>query len=232
MLGTDATRFLATVRRNRFEEDQIRMVLASVLSSDSNAVDIGAHGGTVLNEMLRCAPQGKHVAYEPLPDLAKRLTGLFPTVDVRQVALADREGETTFVHVTTLSPWSGLRRRPYPPHVRDEDLEEITVRVEQLDCSLPEGYVPKLIKVDVEGGEEWVLRGALQILRKYQPTVIFEHSVSACAAFGTTSASLYHLICDEAGFRIYDLAGDGPYTLGEFEESQRQLRWINYLAQP
>lgn len=57
MLGTDTSRFQATVRRNRFEEDQMRLVLASVLSSNSNAVDIGAHGGTVLREIIRCAPR-------------------------------------------------------------------------------------------------------------------------------------------------------------------------------
>jgi FkbM family methyltransferase len=232
VLGTDTSRFQATVRRNRFEEDQMRVVLASVLNSDSNAVDIGAHGGSVLREIIRCAPHGSHVAYEPLPDHAKRLAGLFPQVDVRQVALSHEEGEASFVHVKTLSPWSGLRRRPYPPTVKDQDLEEITVRVERLDRSLPEGYVPRLIKVDVEGAEEWVLRGALGILKAYRPTVIFEHSVATCEAFETTSSSLYRLICEEAGLHIFDLAGDGPYSLTEFLESQRQLRWINYLAQP
>lgn len=232
MLGTDTSRFQTTVRRNRFEEDQMRLVLASVLGSNGNAVDIGAHGGTVLREIMRCAPHGSHMAYEPLPDHAARLARLFPAVDVRQVALANEEGEMSFVHVTSLSPWSGLRRRPYPATVQEEDLEEITVRVEPLDKSLPEGYVPRLIKVDVEGGEEWVLRGALGVLVTHRPTVIFEHSVTACEGFGTTSASLYNLICEEAGFHIFDLAGDGPYTLPEFEESQRQLRCVNYLAQP
>jgi FkbM family methyltransferase len=231
-LGTDTSRFQSTGRRNRFEEDQMRLILASTLASDSNAVDVGAHGGTVLREILRCAPLGNHIAYEPLPDHASRLARLFPTVDIREVALSHEEGQATFVHVTTLSPWSGLMRRPYPPHVAEGDLEEITVRVERLDTSLPDGYVPRLIKVDVEGGEEWVLRGALGILKAHGPTVIFEHSVTACGSFGTTSASLYQLICKEAGLRIFDLAGDGPYTLAEFEESQRQLRWINYLAQP
>jgi FkbM family methyltransferase len=232
VFGTDITRFQATVRRNRYEEEQMRLVIASTLASDSNAVDIGAHGGTVLREILRCAPTGSHVAYEPLPDLASRLARLFPEVDVRAVALSHEEGQASFVHVTTLSPWSGLMRRPYPANVAEGDLEEITVSVESLDRSLPDGYVPRLIKVDVEGGEEWVLRGALGILKAHRPTVIFEHSISACGSYGTTSASLYQLICDEAGLRIFDLAGDGPYTLAEFEESQRQLRWINYLAQP
>jgi FkbM family methyltransferase len=228
----DPSRFQSSTRRNRFEEDQMRVVLAAVLTTDSNAVDIGAHGGTVLRELMRCAPLGSHVAYEPLPDHAERLARLFPTVDVRQVALAHEEGEANFVHVTTLSPWSGLRRRLYPPSVSEEDLEEFTVQVEVLDRSLPEGYVPNLIKIDVEGAEEWVLRGALQVLRTHKPTVIFEHSLTACDAFGTSSASLYQFICEEAGFRIFDLAGDGPYTLSEFQESQWHSKCLNYLAQP
>jgi FkbM family methyltransferase len=231
-LGTDVGRFRAAARRNRYEEDQMRLVLATVLTTNSNAIDVGAHGGTVLQDLVRFAPQGRHVAYEPLPVHAGRLARLFPTVDVRQVALSDKEGEASFVHVTTLSPWSGLRRRPYPSAVGEGDLEQITVRVERLDDSLPAGYVPSLIKVDVEGAEEWVLRGALNTLRAHRPVVVFEHSVSGCWSYGTTSASLYRLLSDEAGFRIFDLAGDGPYTLSEFEESQRQLRWVNYLGRP
>jgi FkbM family methyltransferase len=230
--GTDTSRFQMTVRRNRSEEEQMRVVLASVLTTNGNAVDVGAHGGSVLRDITRFAPHGTHIAYEPLPDMAARLRRLFPSVDIRQVALANQQGETTFVHVTSLSPWSGLRRRPYPANVGESDLEEITVRMERLDDSLPDGFVPSFIKVDVEGAEEWVLEGALQVLRKHKPTVIFEHSIGACREFGTTSESLYRLVCDKAGFRIFDLAGDGPYTLGDFEESQRQLRCINYLAQP
>jgi FkbM family methyltransferase len=227
-----ADRFQANVRRNRYEDVQMRVVLAAALAPDSNAVDVGACEGTVLQEVLRLAPQGKHLAYEPLPVQARRLGRRFPEAEVREVALADREGETTFVHVTTLSPWSGLLRRPYSAGVEDEDLEEITVRVERLDRSLPEGYVPTLIKVDVEGAEEWVLRGALATLTTHQPLVLFEHAATAAAPYGTTSASLYHLLRDEAGLRIFDLAGDGPYTVEEFEDSQRQLRWVNYLARP
>jgi FkbM family methyltransferase len=231
-LGTDVSRFQATTRRNQYEDQQMRLVLATALGPESNAVDVGAHGGTVLREVQRLAPRGQHLAYEPLPDQARKLAQLFPEVDVRQSALADREGRTTFVHVTTLSPWSGLQRRPYPDYVKEEDLEEIPVTVERLDSSLPEGYVPTVIKVDVEGAEEMVLRGALGTLVAHRPLVIFEHSISASWGYGTTSASLYRLLCDEAGYRIFDLAGDGPYTAPEFEESQRQLRWVNYIARP
>jgi hypothetical protein len=49
-------------------------------------------------------------------------------------------------------------------------------------------------------------------LSTHRPTVIFEHSISACGDFGTTSASLYSLICEEAGYRVFDLAGDGGRT--------------------
>lgn len=232
VLGTDVSRFHLTTRRNRYEEEQMRLVLAMALAPDSNAIDVGAHGGTVLREILRLAPQGSHLAFEPLPAEAQRLVKLFPEVDVRQVALADSEGETTFVHVTSLTSWSGLRQRDYPSSVTDDDLAEMRVRVERLDQSLPQGYVPELIKVDVEGAEEWVLRGALATLQNHRPVVIFEHSMSASAIYGTTSSSLHHLLCQEAGLRIFDLAGDGPYTVDEFEESQFQLRWVNYIARP
>jgi hypothetical protein len=62
--------------------------------------------------------------------------------------------------------------------------------------------------------------------------LIFEHIFKTAAVYGTTSISLHRLLCEELGYGIFDLAGDGPYSVEEFEESQAQLRWINYLACP
>ncbi len=53
-----------------------------------------------------------------------------------------------FNYVRNLPGYSGLKRRAYP---RPPDVEVLEVRTERLDDHLPEGYVPALIKIDVEG---------------------------------------------------------------------------------
>ncbi len=231
LAGGDA-RFHAASRRNHYEQEQMRIVLASTLRSNSNAIDVGAAGGDVLREIMRVAPNGRHVAFEPRPDAARRLANLFPAADVRAMALSDNNGTANFVCVKNALPMSGLARHPYPDYVDDSDLEEITVGVGRLDDCLDPEYAPAMIKIDVEGAEGLLLRGASRTLTTHRPVLIFEHIFFTAAVHGTTSISLHQTLCDNFGYRIFDLAGDGPYSVEEFEESQMQLRWINYLACP
>ena len=75
---------------------------------------------------------------------------------MREAALSDEDGESTFVHVVDLPEYSGLRERSYP---REVMTEAITVRTERLDDHLPDGWLPALVKIDVEGGEAWACCG-------------------------------------------------------------------------
>jgi hypothetical protein len=112
-------------------------------------------------------------------------------------------------------------------------VEQLTVRVERLDDALPEGLVPALIKIDVEGAEEQVLTGALETLRRHRPVVVLEHGNRA-AEYGTRPDSIFALLCDEAGLRIFDMDGAGPYTLEQFRavaSPPAATRW-NFFARP
>src|SRR2546430_14249901 len=137
----------SSLRRDRIDNQNLRLLMTFALAEDSNCIDIGAHKGAALAEMVRVAPRGKHIAYEPLPFLHKYLVDHFLSVDVRLAAVSNEEGETSFTHVKNLPTHSGLRDRSYPVKPR---VEKMTVRTETLDGSLPAGYVPALIKMDVE----------------------------------------------------------------------------------
>src|SRR5262249_6142233 len=133
----------ASTTQDRRDHEHLRAILAAVLAPDANCIDVGAHGGDVLSDMLRLAPHGRHVAFEPLPAMAAVLRDRFPGVDVREAALGDEPGPAEFVHVVTRPGWSGFRERPYPRD--DERTERITVDVVRLDDALLDGYAPDLI---------------------------------------------------------------------------------------
>ena len=214
-------------RRNDLDGDLLRRLLAFTLHADSDCIDVGAYHGDVLCDILRVAPRGRHLAYEPLPHLHARLRERFPGVDIRRAALSDRDGETTFVHVRDLPQYSGLRERTYP---RDVEREVITVATERLDDHLPDGCAPAFVKIDVEGAECLVIEGALRTLAEHRPTVVVEHGPGASDHYGSTPAQLHRLLCDGAGLRIFDLDGDGPYSVDRLEESYASgARW-NYVA--
>lgn len=215
------------VKRAYQDERSMQLLLAFVLATDSNCIDVGSHEGRVLAEMVRLAPSGRHIAYEPLPGLYDKLKVNFPRVDVRNAALSDRNGSSTFVHVTNMAAYSGFQRRAYPGKA---NIETITVRTEKLDAHLPSDYVPTLIKIDVEGAELLVLEGAIETLKRFRPVVIFEHGKGASDHYGTRPSHVFSLLCESARLRIFDLDGNGPYDLTRFETTyHRNDRW-NFVA--
>ena len=216
-------------RRDRIDNQNLRLLMAFALTEDSNCIDIGSHKGAVLAEMVRVAPCGKHIAYEPLPFLYKYLVDHFPSVDVRHAAVSNEEGETSFTYVKNLPTHSGFRETSYPV---EPQVEKMTVRTETLDGSLPAGYVPALIKIDVEGAERLVIEGAIETISKYKPIIVFEHGRVGAGHYGTQPCQIYELLYDKAGLRIFDLDGNGPYTLGQFEETYAQGNRWNFVARP
>jgi FkbM family methyltransferase len=220
-------RFSASAGREARDDQQLRLLLAFLLAEDSNCVDVGGHRGGVLEQMVRLAPLGRHIVYEPLPAFCEDLRRRFPEVDVREAALSDRSGERTFMYVRNQPGLSGFRRRSYSTA---PTIEEITVRAERLDDSLPGDYDPTVIKIDVEGAEREVLEGAIETIVRYRPTVVFEHGRGAAPHYATGPRDVYALLCERAGLRIFDLDGQGPFDLAEFERIfDRGDRW-NFVA--
>jgi FkbM family methyltransferase len=208
----------------------MHVIIAATLARDGSAVDVGAHRGAILGQIARVAPLGRHIAYEPLPDCAAYLRREFPNIDIRQAALSDQTGTTTFLHIEQAPEYSGLRQRNYPGF-ESSSRQEIAVRTERLDDALPADFRPSLIKIDVEGAEMLVLRGAAETLRVHRPVVIFEHGIGATESYGYVSGEIHDLLCGESGMRIFDLDGQGPYSRERFIEVFPEPIW-NFAAFP
>src|SRR5678816_318941 len=70
-------------------------VIAQALKKNSNAIDVGCHKGEILDLILKYAPEGKHFAFEPIPDFYNALKIKYATrSEVFPFALSDKPGET------------------------------------------------------------------------------------------------------------------------------------------
>src|SRR5215469_9444760 len=185
-IDTPLRRLRAALRpvyqHDHMEAQRLHKLLRTLLKEDSNCIDIGAYRGRMLADIMQLSPLGKHIAYEPLPHLYSYLVRRFPTVDVRQAAVSNSEGETSYTYVKNAPAESGFREKVYS---RNSPLEKITVRTEVLDKSLPANYVPALIKIDVEGAERQVIAGGIEIIRRHKPIVLFEHGKGSATYYGT-----------------------------------------------
>jgi FkbM family methyltransferase len=159
-------------RKNAIYDAQTIEVMRRVLRPDSGCIDIGAHKGSILKEILNRAANGSHYAFEPLPHLAEELKNRFPSVNVYQVALSDKAGESEFYYVTNAPGYSGLRRRIYDRP--DPIIEKIRVSVTTLDEAIPEYEGIDFIKVDIEGGEFHAIRGGIRTILRSKAIIVFE----------------------------------------------------------
>jgi len=219
--------WLAAVDRGALQAQRealgISAVLAATLRARGTYVDVGTNRGQVLREAVRIAPQGSHIAFEPIPALAAQVRAAFPAVDIRNKALGARPETTEFCHFRQLDGWSGLRRRP---EISDAagDPEYITVEVSTLDAELA-GQDPAVVKIDVEGAEVGVLEGGLQLLAHARPLIIFEHQLEAAALYGAEPGAPWKLLT-HLGYEIFAVTGEGPFTLEQFTHGEPIVNWL------
>src|ERR1043165_8269043 len=59
--------------KNEIYDRQAFEIIRRVLAPNASCFDVGCHEGLFLEEFLRCAPRGRHFAFEPIPMLADLL---------------------------------------------------------------------------------------------------------------------------------------------------------------
>jgi FkbM family methyltransferase len=215
--------FYPGARRLLHEEIAIEAVLAAVLRDDATYVDVGTNRGQLLRVALRVAPTARHVAFEPIPQLAAGLRERFPQVDSRQLALSAQPGTAEFCHFRTMDGWSGLRRSAEVSDERGAP-EYIGVRVSTLDVELAR-LNPRVIKIDVEGAELEVLQGGREMLARARPFVIFEHVPSASALYGSPPAGVWDAL-RELDYEIFSITGEGPFDRDSFAARGEIVNWF------
>ncbi|MFG3051478.1 FkbM family methyltransferase [Kitasatospora sp. NPDC048239] len=208
-------------------------IIERVCGPESSCVDVGAGMGDLLKHMVRVAPAGRHFAVEPLPRHAEHLRREFAGVEVCEAAASADTGSAGFVHVASNPGYSGLHRRPYDRD--DEVLEEIRVATTTLDELVGPDARIDLIKIDVEGGEVGVIRGASGILRGSRPVIAFEHGGDRVVhEYGVTTDDLWRELAGH-GYRIWTLPGffNGDPALDRPSlDLELQTHWYFVAAHP
>lgn len=216
--------------------DRLTMkIMKKVIGPGSNCVDVGCHKGEILRLMIRQAPRGKHYAFEPIPLYYEQLKRQFAArVQVLPYALSDRNGSSEFCFVRNAPAYSGLKRRRYDNIV--PDIEKIRVSLKRLDDIVPETLQVDFIKIDVEGGEYDVMKGALELLKRSHPVVIFECGKSSGLHYGTRPEEMYQFLTLQAGLKVSRLASflknESSLKAGEFVDYYHSEEEYYFVAHP
>jgi FkbM family methyltransferase len=209
-------------RRNLKDDFHLSLIMSFILNDDSNCIDVGANQGTILQQMRSLAPNGHHLAFEPIPQLADRLSRLYPDVNVQSLALSDSNGTARFSCVVGDEAYSGLSDRHF---TGSDNLVHFDVQTARLDDVIPNDFAPTFIKIDVEGAEYQVLNGAIATLKRYRPTIWLEHGARSTRYFDATSAHIWDLLTDME-YRFFDADGNGPITREDFGANGRMWSFV------
>ena len=165
--------YYSAYKAYRWGDPYVRLV-SSLADRSRLALDVGAHLGEYTFFMR------KHgsgcIAFECNPTLVAHLRRRFgASIDLRTDAVSDQVG-TTVLRIPHSDAGTGLGRATIETSNRlagaFDRVDEVTVRTVRLDDVIdrPVGF----IKVDVEGHELAVLRGATRILRADRPNLLLE----------------------------------------------------------
>ncbi|MGB0430380.1 MAG: FkbM family methyltransferase [Bacteroidia bacterium] len=215
-------------------DKQTQEIMKLALRPNSNCIDIGCHKGEVLEQILELAPQGQHFGFEPIPQFYQYLTTKFSkNCNFYQVALSDKNGEVEFNYVVSNPAYSGIEQREYP---KEEEINKITVKTQRLDEIIPQGVFIDLIKIDVEGAEFQVLKGATELIKRCKPLIVFEHGLGAADKYGTTPDQVYDLLVGKCGMQLGTLKGwlkqQSALSKNEFESQFNQKVNYYFIAFP
>lgn len=186
---------------NQKYDRQTIQIMRKILKSDSACIDIGCHKGEMLDVILELAPKGKHFAFEPIPSFYNLLKEKYNTSSsiIYPYALSNSKGTVTFNYVKNAPAYSGIKQRKYD--ISNPEIEKITVETETIDNLIPANQKINFIKIDVEGAEYGVLKGAVNTIKKSKPYIIFECGLGASDCYGTKPEEVFNLIAD-AGLKI------------------------------
>ncbi len=182
--------------KNHLYDIQTKKIIRQ-LPQDANCIDVGCFKGEIMDLILKAAPNGQHFGIEAIPDLYNNLIQKYQhtkNVSILNHAASDTTGQSKFNFVVSNPSYSGLKKRDYDK--QGEQDTEIEVSTELLDRMIPHNIQIDLIKIDVEGAEMQVLKGAHAIISKYKPLVVFEHGMGAANHYGTRPEQIFDLFND------------------------------------
>ncbi len=211
----------------------LKKIIKKLLKTEDCAIDIGCHKGEILNIFIHYAPKGTHFAIEPIPSFYEQLKLKFPEVTVFPYAVSDTNGKQEFYWIKNNPAYSGLNKRKFSD--ANTQIKPIEVEVRKLDDLISQDIKIKFIKIDVEGAELKVLKGAEKIIENSHPYIAFEFGLGGGDYYNTTSSDMFHFF-ESKNYCLYDfesfLKKQAPYTLEAFNKTFKENIIYNFIAVP
>ena len=218
--------------RGDWDDDEVRLVLA-LLPEDGVFLDVGAYFGWY-SLVVASEKAGATVhAFEPVPASGARLEenrrlNVIGNVTLHRAAVGAEEGTAEI----ELPPASNGGSAHLSSASGDAPREK--VRVTTLDSVVEEEELARVdvVKIDVEGAEVEVLRGARRMLERFRPELVMELNPSALRERGAEPRELLDALA-ELGYETYEIGRRGvlaPFGHRDLSRPELARGYVNLFC--
>jgi len=198
-----------TILRTRQWQPEVWNSVSPVLPEGSVFFDVGAHIGYFsMKAAVQVGKTGRVVAFEPNPEILKLLrdnvaANHFQNVIVQPIACTDREQMLTLYAAPIVNTGASSLAKQNAEILVDQTPRAYSVRGRPIDDVVRELGLTRVdaIKIDVEGAEVLVLRGAMNTLQRFHPKLAVEVIPRQLASFQTTADDL-RAVLETAGYNL------------------------------
>ena len=163
-------------RYGTLQKNELPLIKFLIENVESNAVffDIGANYGFYGTLVEEITDNAEIHCFEPPPDIITLLKKNLrkSNSNAHQLAIGDYEGEASYNNTFRSGNSSLANIQSASEGINNTT--KIKVHISSLDTFCKTNSIPTIIKIDVEGNELAVLRGAAQLLKKYRPILAIE----------------------------------------------------------
>lgn len=195
--------FMEILNFGNYEPVELQMI-KRFLKKDSVVLDIGANIGWYAINLSKSVPQGRIIAFEPIPKTYDYLVqnialNKLGNIKTYNIGLSDKAGYFNFYYNQKYTGATSLVNIINEPNVA-----LVRCPVKKLDDFLKKSKIRQVdfIKCDVEGAEKLVVEGGLEAITKNKPVVFMELLRKWSAKFNYHPNSVINML-KEIGYGCY-----------------------------
>jgi len=209
---------------DNYEENNIAF-LKNYIVKGMCVVDIGAHIGlysVLLGQLVE--KNGKVYSFEPTPStysvLSKtiKINSLQKTVSIFKMAISDRSGVTTFFVDQNKASVSNTLVKSIGLKAQKNELEVKLISLDEFQ-KLEKTSRIDFIKIDAEGAELSVLKGADNVISRFQPLILLGLHPDHIVEFGDSLIEIWNFI----SIREYEVIYNNKKIQKDFFVTQQEM---------
>lgn len=203
--------------------DKNQKALFDATEENMTVIDVGANIGGTLLEFAKKAVGGRVIGFEPDPINYKKLIenislNDFKNIETIRCGLGDREATMNLYSVESNNPGANKILN------KNADIPHENIHVIRFDDFAAKNNLKNvdIIKIDIEGFEMNMLKGAEQTLKKFKPLLFIEVDEENLKEHGYSASVLIEYLY-KFGYKVYNaddgrlLNPDNDYTACHFD---------------